>query len=98
EVWLVRPDGSELRQLAGFGADAAFLPRWLPGRAGRAGPALLGVTEVTGSVSRALLVDPVNGSRRTLAEGNLIALLDVAPDGSRVLLRRGTRGARHTPV
>src|SRR5262249_24488865 len=62
EVWLVRPDGAALRQLAGFGADAAFLPRWLPGRAGRAGPALLGVTEVTGSVSRALLVDPVGGS------------------------------------
>jgi len=28
EVWLVRPDGSVLHQVAGFGADSAENPRW----------------------------------------------------------------------
>ena len=32
EVWLVRPDGSALHQVAGFGADSADNVRWLPGR------------------------------------------------------------------
>jgi dipeptidyl aminopeptidase/acylaminoacyl peptidase len=91
EVWLVRPDGSDLRQAAGFGADTACLPGWLPSGG-------LAITENTEGRVRALLVDPVTGCRRTLAEGNLMALIDVAPDGGRVLLRRGPRGARHIAV
>ena len=39
EIWLVRPDGSGLHQVAGFGADTADNMRWLPGRS------LLAVTE-----------------------------------------------------
>ncbi|MEN3310596.1 MAG: hypothetical protein V7603_6798 [Micromonosporaceae bacterium] len=89
ELWLVRPDGSELHQVAGFGADTAFLPRWLPGRP------LLAVTE---NVTRAVLVDPVHGTRATVAEGTLIALLDVRADGTRALLRTGPRGAREVVI
>jgi dipeptidyl aminopeptidase/acylaminoacyl peptidase len=85
EVWLVRPDGSALHQVAGFGTDTACLPRWLPGRP------LLAVTENSG---RALLVDAVTGDVRTIAEGSLIALLDVSQDGERALLRTGPRGDR----
>ena len=48
EVWLVRPDGSELHQVAGFGADTADNVRWLPGRS------LLAVTE---NLTTTLLVD-----------------------------------------
>ena len=85
EIWLVRPDGSELHQVAGFGADTADGPRWLPGRS------LLAVTE---NLTTALLIDPVAGSRRTVATGPLVSLLDVGADGERALLRFGPRGAR----
>ncbi|BFU43472.1 prolyl oligopeptidase family serine peptidase [Krasilnikovia sp. MM14-A1004] len=88
EVWLVRPDGSALHQVAGFGADTADNLRWLPDRP------LLAVTE---NLSRALLVDPT-GQRHVVAEGELIALLDVSADHGRALLRRGPRGARQLVV
>ncbi|WP_433295837.1 S9 family peptidase [Actinoplanes sp. CA-030573] len=87
EVWLVRPDGSELHQVAGFDADTAGNMRWLPGRS------LLAVTE---NLATARLVDPVAGSRTVVAKGRLISLLDVADD--RALLRLGPRGARRIVV
>jgi dipeptidyl aminopeptidase/acylaminoacyl peptidase len=86
EVWLVRPDGADPRQVAGFGAATAFLPRWVPGVG-------LAVTE-TDTCSRGVLVDPLSGDRRIVIEGALVALLDVSRDGRRALLRRGPRGAR----
>src|ERR687890_2518988 len=70
EVWLVRPDGSALHHVAGFGTDTADNMRWLPGRS------LLAVTE---NLSTTLLVDPVTGSRSTVATGELVTLLDVSP-------------------
>ncbi|WP_412736510.1 S9 family peptidase [Krasilnikovia sp. MM14-A1259] len=89
EIWLVRPDGSALHQVAGFGVDTADNLRWLPG-----GP-MLAVTE---NLSRAVLVDAGTGRRQVVAEGELIALLDVSPDHGRALLRRGPRGARRLVV
>ncbi|GGK80785.1 S9 family peptidase [Mangrovihabitans endophyticus] len=89
EVWLVRPDGSELHQVAGFGTDTADNMRWLPGRS------LLAVTE---NLTTALLVDPVTGERWTIAEGEQISLFDVSGDRTRALLRRGARGDRHIVV
>ena len=89
EVWLVRPDGSELHQVAGFGAGTADNIRWLPGRS------LLAVTE---NLSTALLVDPVTGDRSMIAEGELISLFDVSPDRKRALLRHGSRGGRYIAV
>jgi dipeptidyl aminopeptidase/acylaminoacyl peptidase len=89
EVWLVRPDGSELHQIAGFGADTAGGVRWLPGRS------QLTVTE---NLTRALLVDAVTGTRQVVVEDDMIALLDVSPDGQRALLRHGPRGDRHVEI
>ncbi|MET0424530.1 MAG: S9 family peptidase [Actinoplanes sp.] len=89
EVWLVRPDGSELHQIAGFGADTADNMRWLPGRS------LLVLTE---NLTSALLVDAVTGERIPVATGELISLLDVDPARSRALLRIGPRGDRHIVV
>lgn len=89
EIWLVRPDGSGLHQVAGFGADTADNMRWLPGRS------LLAVTE---NLSTALLIDAVTGDRQVIAEGELISLFDVSPDGGRALLRHGPRGSRHIAV
>jgi alpha-beta hydrolase superfamily lysophospholipase len=89
EVWLVRPDGSELHQVAGFGADTADNIRWLPGRS------LLAVTE---NLTTALLIDPVTGDRSVVAEGELISLFDVSPDRRHALLRHGPRGSRYIVV
>ncbi|GIE93124.1 S9 family peptidase [Paractinoplanes rishiriensis] len=83
EVWLIRPDGSDLHQVAGFGADTADNMRWLPGRS------LLALTE---NLSTALLIDPATGERTVVATGDLISLLDVHRDSA--LLRIGPRGAR----
>jgi dipeptidyl aminopeptidase/acylaminoacyl peptidase len=85
EVWLVRPDGSGLHQVAGFGTDTADNMRWLPGRS------LLAVTE---NLTTALVIDPVASSRTIIATGELITLLDVSADWDRALLRVGPRGAR----
>ena len=90
EVWLVRPDGSDLHQVAGFGADTADNMRWLPGRP------LLALTE---NLTTAVLIDAVTGTRSVVAastpeQGDLISLLDVDPAGRFALLRYGPRGAR----
>ncbi|HEU4348374.1 MAG TPA: prolyl oligopeptidase family serine peptidase, partial [Actinoplanes sp.] len=89
EVWLVRPDGSGLHQVAGFGADTADNMRWLPGRP------LLAVTE---NLTTAVVVDAIAGERRVIAESELISLLDVSPDDRRALLRHGPRGSRFIAV
>jgi dipeptidyl aminopeptidase/acylaminoacyl peptidase len=89
EVWLVRPDGSELHQVAGFGSDTADNIRWLPGRS------LLAVTE---NLCTTLLIDPVTGDRSVVADGDLVSLFDVSLDRRRALLRHGPRGSRYIAV
>jgi dipeptidyl aminopeptidase/acylaminoacyl peptidase len=91
EVWVVRPDGSQLRQVAGFGGTAGLLTGWVPSTGE------LMATE-TGATGRALLIDPATGASRVIAEGDLLCLLDIAPDGSRALVRLGPRGARWLEV
>ncbi|HEX8632364.1 MAG TPA: prolyl oligopeptidase family serine peptidase, partial [Catenuloplanes sp.] len=87
EVWVLRADGSGPRQVAGFDADTATMTGWLPGTT------LLMVTE-TATTSRPALVDVAAGTTRVLAEGDLIALLDVTPDLGTALVRCGPRGGR----
>ncbi|MEO3768851.1 prolyl oligopeptidase family serine peptidase [Micromonospora sp. B9E7] len=87
EVWLLRPDGSGRQQVAGFGRHSATPAGWL------AGDPVLMVTE-TAERGAAVLVDAGTGHRRVLAEGDLLTLLDVTPDASSALLRRGPRNAR----
>ncbi|GIE77791.1 peptidase S9 [Actinoplanes philippinensis] len=86
EVWLVRPDGSDLHQVAGFGAGTAENMRWLPGRP------ILALTE---NLTTAVLIDVTAGTRTVVTEGDLVTLLDVDPAGRFALLRYGPRGARH---
>ncbi|MEU4397698.1 prolyl oligopeptidase family serine peptidase [Micromonospora orduensis] len=87
ELWVLRPDGTQRRQVAGFGRRSAALAGWLPGGA------LMAVTE-TAERGAAVLVDADTGHRRVLAEDDLLTLLDVTPDGGAALLRRGPRNAR----
>jgi prolyl oligopeptidase PreP (S9A serine peptidase family) len=89
EIWLIRPDGSGLHQVAGFGTDTADNMRWLPGRS------LLAVTE---NLTSTVLIDPVSGDRSAVTGGELISLLDVNPDRSKALLRYGGRGDRRVVV
>ncbi|MFI5936356.1 S9 family peptidase [Actinoplanes sp. NPDC051494] len=89
EVWLVRPDGSALHQVAGFGTDSAENVRWLPGRP------LLAVTE---NLTTTLLIDAEHGTRAEICAGELVSLFDVSADRSRALLRQGPRGARYVAV
>ncbi|MFC4064545.1 S9 family peptidase [Actinoplanes subglobosus] len=85
EVWLVRPDGSDLHQVAGFGADTADNMRWLPGRP---------VLALTENLTTAVLIDVTAGTRTVVTAGDLVTLLDVDPAGRFALLRYGPRGAR----
>ncbi|WIM95088.1 S9 family peptidase [Actinoplanes oblitus] len=85
EVWLVRPDGSDPHQVAGFGADTADDMRWLPGRP---------VLALTENLTSAVLIDVVSGTRTVVSTGDLISLRDVDPSGRFALLRQGPRGAR----
>ncbi|MEU4557059.1 prolyl oligopeptidase family serine peptidase [Actinoplanes sp. NPDC023936] len=85
EVWLVRPDGTDLHQVGGFGTDTADNMRWLPGRP------ILALTE---NLTTAVLIDVVAETRTVIAQGDLLALLDVDPAGRFALLRYGPRGSR----
>ena len=85
EVWLIRPDGSDLHQVAGFGTDTADNMRWLPGRP---------VLALTENLTTAVLIDVVTGTRTEVTRGDLLSLLDVDPAGRFALLRHGPRGAR----
>jgi dipeptidyl aminopeptidase/acylaminoacyl peptidase len=93
ELWLVRPDGSDLHLAAGAEPATALLG---------AGPAhgwtsdgRLLVTETIGLASTAMLIKPVSGERQPIITGELLALLDYSPASERALLRVGPRGARH---
>ncbi|MFJ2085774.1 prolyl oligopeptidase family serine peptidase [Micromonospora chokoriensis] len=87
EVWLLRPDGSGRHQVAGFGRHSATPAGWL------ASGAVLMVTE-TAERGAAVLIHADSGHRRVLAEDDLLTVLDVTPDASSALLRRGPRNAR----
>src|SRR4051812_7853276 len=96
EVWVVRPDGSELRRLAGSDdlgtAELADGPLHGWTAAGN-----LMVTESNTS-GRALLLDPKSGARRVLADAPMLMLLDTMEDEGLALLRYGPRCRRHLVV
>ncbi len=91
EVWVVRPDGSGARVVAGQEPATAVLA---DGRSrGWTDDGGLVLTE-TRTTSRVLLVRPETGERVVLHQGDLTTAMDVTPDGRCLLLRRGPRGAR----
>jgi acetyl esterase/lipase len=93
EIWVVRPDGRDLRRIAGDPPATAVLGSgpwhgWcVDGR--------VLVTETTGLISTALLIQPADGERFPITSGPLLALLDYVPSVGRALLRVGPRGNRH---
>lgn len=91
QVWVVRPDGSDARLLAGSPDQHAVLGPWT-----RSGHQLV-ITfpgQHTGELTRCVLVDPATGAGQELAAGELIDVLDLSRDGRFALLRDGERGAQ----
>ncbi|WP_375481187.1 S9 family peptidase [uncultured Jatrophihabitans sp.] len=90
EVWVVRPDGTDARRVAGgAGSGHAVLGPWA-----REGHGLV-VTVVPDDPQlphECVRIDPTTGSRDVIAAGGLIAMLDLSADGRFALLRDGTRG------
>jgi dienelactone hydrolase len=88
EIWVIRPDGTDLRLAAGAAHGTAMFCRWSR-HSGR-----LAVTHATGARERrASLVEPATGSATTIAGGELVLLADVDGEELCLLLRRGPRSA-----
>jgi dipeptidyl aminopeptidase/acylaminoacyl peptidase len=91
EVWVMRPDGSDQRQVGGFGDTTATFGAWSHGQVSQ-----LPIAESAGEWSRshAFLLDPATGQQIHLAADGLLYALDVSPDHRWALIRRGPRTAR----
>ena len=91
ELHAARPDGSDHRVLAGEDPRATvFAGCWT-------GPRhyVCSIAAGDGPDADVVLVDVVDGTRRTLAAGGFLAVTAVSADGRTVLARRGPRGYRH---
>ncbi len=95
QVWVVRPDGSAARRVAGSETVHAELGPWT--RSGhRVSVSVPG--ENAGDPTRAYLVDPATGEMYALAEGELISVLDLSVDEDYVVLKDGQRGRQFCVV
>jgi dipeptidyl aminopeptidase/acylaminoacyl peptidase len=90
EVWVVRPDGSGQRRLAGDPAHAVLGP-W-----SRRGHRLVVTIRGGGDErpDRCVLIDPDSGQEELITSGGLAEVLDLSDDRRFALYRDGTRGAQ----
>lgn len=94
EVWVVRPDGTEARRVAGGDVHAVLGP-WI-----REGHGLV-VTLCSDEAEAphvSLLIDATSSATEEVARGELIHVLDLTADGRFALLRDGTRNAQFCRV
>ncbi|PRY69387.1 dipeptidyl aminopeptidase/acylaminoacyl peptidase [Glaciihabitans tibetensis] len=89
QVWVVRPDGSDARRLAGSREVHAQLGPWT--RSGHRVVVTIPSTE-PGEPTLSLLADPATGEFTTLATGDLITVLDLSIEERLAVLRDGRRG------
>jgi dipeptidyl aminopeptidase/acylaminoacyl peptidase len=89
QVWVVRPDGSGARRIAGGPTEHAELGPWT-----RSGHRVVVTFPSTGpgSPSRAFFADPLTGRLDLLATGELIHVLDVSLEERFLIVRDGQRG------
>lgn len=95
QVWVVRPDGTEARRIAGDLVDHAELGPWT-----RSGHRVV-VTYPSpspGRPTRSFLADPWTGRLDPLAEGDLIHVLDVSLEERFLILLDGERGRQFCTV
>ncbi|HEY2565058.1 MAG TPA: prolyl oligopeptidase family serine peptidase [Acidimicrobiales bacterium] len=88
EVWVLRPDGSDRRRLAGS-PEHAVLGSW----ARRGHRLAVTVRDDQAGTNRSLLFDPTAGSGEEIVAGSLVEVLDLSADERFALVRDGTRGA-----
>lgn len=90
-AWAVRPDGSDARKLAGEPGEHVAIGPWSP----RGSHLVIAEAAEKPDADEACeLVDPVTGTRRELARGHLVSVLDMSSTERFALLRDGPRGAR----
>ncbi|WP_375400741.1 S9 family peptidase [uncultured Amnibacterium sp.] len=89
QVWVVRPDGSEARRIAGTADDHAELGPWT-----RSGHRVVVTypSPAAGKPSRSYLADPATGRLDPLAEGELIHVRDISLEERFLILVDGERG------
>ncbi|TFV74486.1 S9 family peptidase [Blastococcus sp. CT_GayMR19] len=95
QVWVVRPDGSDARRIAGDAHTHVELGPWT--RSGhRFVVTFPGLSN--GHPTRSYLADPLTGRLDPLAEGHLIHVLDISLEERFLVLKDGERGQQYVSV
>jgi dipeptidyl aminopeptidase/acylaminoacyl peptidase len=95
QVWVVRPDGTDARRIAGDADEHAVMGPWT-----RSGHRVV-VTyppPAPDRPARSFFADPSTGRLDPLAEGDLISVLDVSLEERFLVLRDGERGQEYCVV
>ncbi len=95
QVWVVRPDGSGARCIAGSREQHAELGPWT--RSGHRVVITLPAEE-PGGPTVCYLADPATGALTELATGDLISVLDLSVDEDFVIIKDGQRGKQFCVV
>lgn len=95
QVWVVRPDGSDARRIAGSREQHAELGPWT--RSGHRVVVTL-PAEQAGGPTVCHLADPATGALTELATGDLISVLDLSVDEDFVIIKDGQRGKQFCVV
>lgn len=95
QVWVVRPDGSDARRVAGSRGQHAELGPWT-----RSGHRVVVTVpgEQAGEPTTCYLADPATGELTALAVGELISVLDLSVDEDYVIVKDGQRGKQFCVV
>lgn len=95
QVWVVRPDGTDARRIAGSSAQHAQLGPWT--RSGHRVTVVIPDFAGDGR-THCFLADPVSGELHPLATGDLLGVLDLSVDEHLVILKDGQRGKQFCVV
>ncbi|MBW4042801.1 MAG: S9 family peptidase [Acidobacteria bacterium] len=95
QVWVVRPDGSEARRIAGDHLEHAELGPWT-----RSGHRVVVTypSPAPGRPTKSYLADPWTGRLDDLAEGDLIHVLDISLEERFLIVIDGERGRQFCSV
>ena len=95
QVWVVRPDGSDAKCIAGDATVHADLGPWT-----RSGHRVVVrfPSPAIGRPTEAYLANPTTGALRPLASGDLIAVLDLSAEERTIVMRDGPRGEEYCVV
>ena len=95
QVWVVRPNGTDARRIAGSADVHAELGPWT--RSGHRVAVVIPDPDPD-LPTRCFLANPATGELHPLAEGDLLSVLDMSADEQFVILRDGPRGRQFCVV